>query len=182
VLAGRLLAGRLTRARLEPVLGVVAAGLVGLLVLTATRPSAPPSPHPDVAAVLRAHGLRYGLAGFWSASSVTAQTGDQIQVRPARMYHEGVVTTLSESDATWYDPGQHDANFAVAGRYRRCGGTCLTVAGLTKTFGPPAVTYPVGQNFVLVWHKNLLPQLRTLYWCQGWPWKTQSPAFTAPCQ
>jgi hypothetical protein len=181
VLAGRVLAGRLTRARLLPVLSIVAAGLAVLLVAAAAAPSRPPAPRPEVAAFLQAHNLRYGLAGFWNASSITAQTGDHVQVRPARMYRNRLVTTLSESDATWYDPSRHDANFVISSRRQRCSGPCLTAGGLAKTFGPPAATYRVGKYLVLVWDKNLLPQLRTLHWCRGWPWKNPAPAATAPC-
>jgi hypothetical protein len=183
VLAGRLLGGRLLRAGLVPALAVVLACLVGLLAQVALTPPAPVTGRDLIAPFLRAHDLKYGLAGFWNASTITVQTGDHIQVRPARMYRNRLVTTLAESDASWYDARQHDANFVIASRYQNCGGLCLGAAGLRKTFGPPAATYAVGTRYlVLVWDKNLLPQLRTLYWCYGWPWKTPGQAVTAPCR
>jgi hypothetical protein len=183
VLAGRLLGGRITRARLVPALAVVLACYIGLLAHVAITPAAPRTSRDLLAPFLKRHDLTYGLAGFWNASVLTVQTHDHIQVRPARMYHNRLVTTLSESDATWYDPQLHDANFVISSRYQNCGGLCLNRAGLIRTFGPPAVTYNVaGKYYVLVWDKNLLTHLRTLYWCHGWPWKTDGPAVTAPCK
>ena len=34
-----------------------------------------------LAAWLQAHGLTYGIAGYWNASDVTVQSGDRVQVR-----------------------------------------------------------------------------------------------------
>jgi hypothetical protein len=184
VLAGRLLGGRVTRAGLVPALAVVLACYVGLLTQVATTPPAPAASRDLLAPFLQAHDLNYGLAGFWNASVITVETHDQIQVRPTRMYRNRLVTTLSESDASWYDAQLHNANFVISSRYQHCGGLCLSQAGLRKTFGPPAATYQVdGKYLVFVWNKNLLTQLRTLYWCQGgWPWKTPGQAVTAPCR
>jgi hypothetical protein len=157
--------------------------MVGLLTQVALTPPAPPTSRDVLAPFLRAHDLKYGLAGFWNASIITMQTDDHIQVRPARMYRDRLVTTLSESDSSWYDAQLHNANFVISSRYQNCGGLCVSVGGLRKTFGPPAVTYSVGHRYlVLVWDKNLLTQLRTLYWCHGWPWKTPNRAATAPCR
>lgn len=118
--------------------------------------------------------IRWLVRNAWHTSPVGLRSA------PDTAYHEGVVTTLSESDATWYDASQHDANFAIAGRYRRCGGTCLTVAGLTKTFGPPAVTYPVGQYLVLVWHKNLLPSSAPCTGAKAGPGRPTAPPSPPP--
>jgi hypothetical protein len=183
VLAGRLLASRLSRAGLVPALALVLACYVGLLTHVAVTPPAPGTSRNLLAPFLKAHDLNYGLAGFWNASTITVQTDDHIQVRPARMYRNRLVTTLSESDASWYDPQLHNANFVISSRHRHCAGTCVNLAGLRKTFGAPAATYVVGGKYlVVVWNKNLLAQLRTLYWCHGWPWKTPGQAVTAPCR
>jgi hypothetical protein len=38
-------------------------------------------PAVPLAAWLKAHALRYGIAGYWDASAVTLQSGNQVQVR-----------------------------------------------------------------------------------------------------
>ena len=53
------------------------------LVYDASRP-APFSPNQRVANWLGAHHLRYGLASYWEASSVTLDSGDDVRVRPVR--------------------------------------------------------------------------------------------------
>ena len=106
-------------------------------------------------------------------------SGDRIQVRPVRSFQARIVTTLSESSASWYDPHQHYANFVITRRHWTCSGVCVGGRALMMSFGPPAATYRVGPYAVLVWNKNLLARLRTLTWCnEGWPWNT--PALPCP--
>jgi hypothetical protein len=182
VLAGRLLGGRLLRAGLAPALAVVLACSAWLLYTNAVKlPAKASTPQQQVASWLEAHHLSYGLAGFWNAGSVTVDSGNRIQVRPTRMFRDRLVATLSESDAAWYDPKLHAANFVIASSWGACGGTCLSQGDLVKTFGPAVATYQVAGYQVLVWDKNILQHLRTLNWCHGWPWNTPDKASPTSC-
>jgi hypothetical protein len=182
VLAGRLLTGRLTRDGLVPALSVVLVCYAGFLVGTAAQPAAPPSPQQALATWLRAHHLTYGMAGFWNASAVTVASGGHVQVRPVLSLNHQIATTLSESDASWYRPRLHDANFAIASKFRYCEGSCLTRADLRRNYGPPAATYQFDSYYVLVWNKNLLRNLPTYYWCGNvWPWNTPTTPTLTPC-
>ncbi len=151
VLAGRLLPGALVRARLIPALAAVLACYSIFLLYDATRP-APFSPNQRVATWLAAHHLRYGLASYWEASSVTLDSHDQVRVRPVRTAGPHLVLTHWNAATSWYDPHRHDARFVI---FRYCHG-CLSMAGLTQAFGRPAHVYRVVRYRVLVWNKNLL--------------------------
>jgi hypothetical protein len=151
VLAGRLLAGWLTKVRLIPALAVVLACYAMFLAYDASRP-APFSPNQRVANWLGAHHLRYGLASYWEASSVTLDSGDYVQVRPVRTQRGKLLLTHWNAAASWYDPRLHDARFVI---FRHCEG-CLSMSGLRQAFGPPARVYRVVRYLVLVWNKNLL--------------------------
>ncbi|HET7017469.1 MAG TPA: hypothetical protein VFI65_26340 [Streptosporangiaceae bacterium] len=151
ILAGRLLTDWLSKAKLIPVLAAALA-LYGLcLTYNASRP-APFSPNQRVANWLGAHHLRYGLASYWEASSVTLDSGDYVRVRPVRTEGSHLLLTHWNAAASWYDPRLHDARFVI---FRHCTG-CLSLASLRAAFGPPARTYRVVRYLVLVWNKNLL--------------------------
>jgi len=177
VLAGRVLGGRLLRAGLVPALAAVLACYIGILATDAARPPAR-SEDQLAASWLEAHRLTYGLAGYWEASSVTADSGNRVRVRPVRMFDHELVTTPWETDASWYIPQRHDARFVIWAPRTNCVNVCLSIADLRRQFGPPAMTYRVGRYRVLVWRKNLLTNVKTLSWC-GYAWAWSSPA--RPC-
>jgi hypothetical protein len=145
---GRIAGARRTRAVLA------AAVLAGLLPLAAaaTRTPATPASVP-LAGWLRAHGLRYGIAGYWDASPVTLESGNHVQVRavtPAgRVYHW-------ETNTGWYDPSRHDATFAIAGPPHAWPTENLTVTDLERHFGRPAAIRPVAGREILIYRANLL--------------------------
>ena len=151
VLAGRLLTGRLITGRLIPALAALLACYSLFLAYDATR-QAPFSPNQRVATWLTAHHLRYGLASYWEASSVTVDSDNYVQVRPVRTVTGGLLLTHWNAETSWYDPRLHDARFVI---FRYCEG-CLSLAGLRSIYGPPARTYRVVHYLVLVWNKNLL--------------------------
>ena len=151
VLAGRMLAGRLIARRLVTALAVVLACYSAFLLYDATRP-APFSPNQRVATWLTAHHLRYGLASYWEASSVTVDSDNYVQVRPIRTTTRALLLTHWNAEESWYDPHLHDARFVI---FRYCKG-CLSLATLRSVFGPPAHVYRVVHYRVLVWNKNLL--------------------------
>jgi hypothetical protein len=164
VLAGRLLGGTLARARpLIPVLVLALGCYAGIEVHNTIQPR-PSDPNAQVAAWLTAHHLRYGLGDYWNANAMTVDGGNRVQVRYVSRIGGKLFQRPWESDSSWYDPAQHDATFLVT---PGPAGTCSpgTPAGweaaARATFGRPAGTYQVAGFTILVWHKNLLPDVAT---------------------
>jgi hypothetical protein len=164
VLAGRLLAGTLARARvLIPALALVLGCYAGIEVHNTVQPR-PSDPNAQVAAWLAANHLRYGLGDYWNANAMTVDSRNQVQVRYVSRIGGKLVQRPWESESSWYDPAQHDATFLVTpGPASAC--SPRTPAGweaaARATFGPPSGTYQVAGFVILVWHKNLLPELST---------------------
>jgi hypothetical protein len=157
-------------------LAVLAAGLAALLPLAAAAAALPSVTPPAVqlAAWLKAHGLRYGIAGYWDSSAVTLQSAGQIQVRavvswkdrpvapgepPARIWGPGKISPFYwETQASWYDPAEHDATFVIAnGQYPDS--APLTSAEVRHAFGPPAAVYHVAGRAIMIYRTNLLDRL-----------------------
>jgi hypothetical protein len=158
-LAGRILPQRLVTARLLPLLGVV---LVGYMLTLLHGVVQPPVPTQDqqLASWLAARNLRYGLGGYWEASSVTLASDQFVQVRPIDMAPGHTVGAYPwESEASWYDPALHYANFVIIDPGSPSYHVDGTAWMVTNTFGQPAETYGVGSYEVLVWDRNLLTGL-----------------------
>jgi hypothetical protein len=161
VLAGRLLGGPLVKARLVPVLAL---GLACYLVILAHNVvQLPPNdPNGQLAAWLQANHLRYGLADYWNANTVTLDSRDQVQLRYVSRVGDKLVKRPWETKGSWYDPAQHDATFLVTpGPVKACtaGTQARWQAVATTMYGPPSATYKVDGFTVLVWDKNLLSRL-----------------------
>jgi hypothetical protein len=141
---------------------VAATGLIALLSLAtaATRPPMSPASAP-LAAWLEAHGLRYGIAGYWDASVVTLQSGNRVQIRAVDPYwniggHPGLNIYVPgwESNDLWYNASRYDATFAVADSHGR-----YPAADFEHVLGKPAATYRVASWLVLVYRANLLQRI-----------------------
>jgi hypothetical protein len=147
--------------------GLTAAALVAVLPLAAAA-TLPPVTAPAVplAAWLKAHGLSYGIAGYWDASAVTLQSGDQIQVRAVARYSDLITGFYIaaydwETKAGWYDASRHDATFVIAnGHYPDS--ASLPAADVVWYFGRPAATFRVAGHEILVYQTNLLERLGRL--------------------
>ena len=174
VLAGRLLADRLTAARLAhvlvPVLAVALLGYGLALVYDAAQPPVP-AQNARLTAWLGRHHYDYGLAGYWYGNGVTLTSGARVRVRPV-CYGRGRFTTERwEAQTSWYDPGLHRADFLVMNPRGGYGGLhSLSDGGwaschppsyrqVVAAFGRPAHVYRVGPDKVLVWDRNLLARL-----------------------
>ena len=186
VLAGRLLSGRLAAARtplasqppsqppasrplpapaalvrrLAPArplaaLSVVALAYLANLGYAAAHPPMPQQNH-QLADWLAAHHFRYGIGASWVGSDITIASGGRVALRPMAWQAGGIGHSEWESKASWYDPRQHDANFAVL-----VGDPPdPAMAPVQATFGPPARIYRVGTYTVLAYPGNLLSRLR----------------------
>jgi hypothetical protein len=160
VLAGRLLPPVLIRARMVPALALVLAGYLVSLGLAVATPSVPPMGQ-RLTTWLTEHHLRYGLGTYWQANIVSLTSSEHVMVVPVSVNDAGVVVHDQwESKASWYDPRQHDANFAVQLQQPGSLPAFLPRSALQAAFGPPAKVYKFGPYTILVWRKNLLTQLK----------------------
>jgi len=147
-------AARLAAARPLAALSVVALAYLANLGYVAAHPPMPQRDH-QLASWLAAHHLRYGIAASWLGSDVTIASGGQVALRPMAWRAAGIGRSEWESNASWYDPRRHDANFAVlVGDPPN-----PAMSPVRATFGPPARTYRVGPYTVLVYSSNLLSRL-----------------------
>jgi hypothetical protein len=157
VLAGRILGGPVVRARLVPAL---AAALVACAVALGyhAAPSAVPPKNQPLASWLTARHLSAGLSpDYWVANSTTLDTGGRITVRQVSLGHGTAARPFTWGfKAAWYDPQTARAGFLVTsdsspGSWREAA---------VRAFGPPAqVLHPAGYT-VLLWHANLLADIR----------------------
>ena len=133
--------------------GLVAIGALLPLIAVAAGPPAA-SPTAPLSAWLKAHGLTYGLAGYWNSSVVTLQSGNQVQVRAVIMDGRQVIRYDWETNTSWFDASRHDATFLI---------TDLAGNGLSPSaesyFGKPAKIEHVAHWAILIYPKNLLEQV-----------------------
>jgi hypothetical protein len=146
------IAGRLTALAAT---GVAAVAALLPLSVIAAQPTAVP-PWGGLANSLQAHGLRYGLAGYWDGSAVTLQSGNQVQVRTVMVTGHTITPYPWETNTLWFEPSRHYANFVIIDLNNHDLGTFAA-----RYFGKPASTYRVGKNWeILIFNKNLLKEVK----------------------
>jgi hypothetical protein len=165
-LAGRVLGGPLAGAwhraghraghSTWPLLGAWAAIVLAVSVppLVTARPAAPGNA--ALAAWLEHHGLRSGIGQYWQANSVTLDTSGAVTVRGMWDYGPGggIRPYPWEEDTSLLDPRHNYANFVIAAAR-----SSLTLPSIERRFGRPVRAFRVGTFLVLVYGKNLLPDL-----------------------
>jgi len=162
-LAGRMVAGTLSRARLVPALAAVLAVYAVGVVRVASLPAVP-AQNQAIAGWLAARKLSYGLGGYWMANTITLASGGAVRVVPVKS--EGTVWPFAWEDSPgWFNPARHVANFLVlpsdgAGASPGPGQNPPTAAAAVATFGQPARVYFLADYTVLVWTSNLLAAMR----------------------
>ena len=140
----------------------LAAGILVLAGYTAgfgyelAQPSAP-SANVPLASWLEAHHLTYGLSGYWTSSSVTVDSSDQVQVRALMQFT--MQRDLWMSNIDWYNPKLHYANFIVLDSQPGYFSHWEPRALIKKYFGTPARTYHTGPYTIMVWNRNLLKSI-----------------------
>ena len=132
---------------------LVLAGYAAGLGWEVTQP-ARPAANTSLASWLLDHHLTYGLSGYWTSSSVTLDSGNQVQVRALKQFT--MQADLWMSDQAWYDPQTHYANFIVLDSKPGFFSHWEPLALIKKYFGTPARIYYAGAYTILVWHRNLL--------------------------
>jgi hypothetical protein len=145
----------------------VALGVAVVLVLVpwaaAARQPVARSEAVPLATWLTAHNLRYGIGGYWDASSVTVQSNNRVLVR-AIISHGGLRAGpyYWETKKDWYSPALHRATFAIANNNTKFPDD-YTTAKMEHFFGRPARIYVVAGREILVYRKNLLAVLGRPY-------------------
>jgi len=171
VLAGRTLARKASCTRADLAAGAVAAraarkarvlvpamaAMLGLYLASlgwAAAQPAMPAANAQLAAFLEAHGLTYGISGYWQASIITLDTSGAVTVRavlPGTLQRD-----WWESKHSWYVAGTNTATFLVtenlAGFYNYWEPNPRPVTWI----GLPAQIYSLPPYTVYVWNQNLL--------------------------
>jgi hypothetical protein len=158
VLAGRLLAGSLARARLEPALAGVLACYVAALGYGAAQPAVPDNEQP-VISWLEAHDLHTGLGTYTEANLITLDSGGRVAVRTPSWETTGAVPRLYESKASWYNPQLSYANFIISNTADSGGTSVVPGEDIIAFAGRPARTYHYKTFTIMVWNTNLLADL-----------------------
>ena len=159
---GRELAGKRARAVRA---GQAVAALAGAAVLAGfltglareARHPAEPAQNTQLASWLADHHLSYGLGGYWESSIVTVDTGRRVQVRALMQFT--MQRDLWESKYAWYVPRGQYANFVVFESLPGFFYHWEPRALVHRYFGDPARTYNFGPYTVMVWNRNLLPEI-----------------------
>jgi hypothetical protein len=162
VLAGRLLAGdllrfRLLRASLVPALAVALACYTAALGFDVAQHDVPAWDQ-SLADWLVAHDFKYGLSTYYEGNVTTVDSGGRVHLVAVHWEADKSVPRAYQSEASWYDPRQHYANFVVNTGLDRPK-AIIPSGDLRKAFGRPAKVYHDGPYTILVWNKNLLADL-----------------------
>jgi len=146
--------GRLARIAVLPALTALLACYCAMLGFAAAQGQTPPA-NAALAVWLQQHGLRSGLAGYWEASVVTLETGGGITMGSVTPLRDGKLAPRHwEQDMRIFDPATHRADFVVLAP-----DSPMSESDVLRTFGPPARVYRYETYTILVWSKNLLPDL-----------------------
>lgn len=133
--------------------GLIAIGALLPLTAAAAQPAAV-VPTAPLSAWLKAHGLTYGLAGYWNSSVITLDLGNGVQVRAVVIDGRQVIRYDWETNTLWFDASRHDATFVI---------TDLAGNGLSPSaegyFGKPVKIEHVAHWAILIYQKNLLEQV-----------------------
>jgi hypothetical protein len=165
LLGGRLLAGEAVQARLRPMAVPVAAAVAlaltcyaAALGFAAVQPAAP-ARNQVLADWLVAHHLDTGLGVYTEDNVTTLESGGRLLLITPSWERTGAAPRAYQSEASWADPRLHYANFVV-NTFVDGPRSDIPYRDLLAAFGRPAATYRVGPFVIMVWHKNLLDDLR----------------------
>ena len=159
VLAGRVLADRLTQARLLPALTVVACGYLVALGYGVRLPQVPAHDQ-ALAPWLRAHHLTAGFANYSEAAAIELVSRGTISVTVPWFHPDYVIRgLLFEEKASAFDPRRHYANFVVTTMQDGPAGY-IHPSWVSRAFGKPAHIYHYQAWTIITWNKNLLDEIR----------------------
>src|SRR3984957_8342939 len=158
VLAGRMLAERLTAARLLPVLAAVGCCYLVALGYGVSRPQV--AAHDQALSQwLTEHHLTTGLSSYADGNSLILDSHGSLQVYAPFWTATALRAGTHETKASQFDPSLHDADFVIS---TSVNGPAfyLPPARIIRDFGQPARTYRYGVWTIMTYHQNLLAELR----------------------
>src|ERR1700722_379749 len=158
VLAGRVLAERLTAARLLPALAAVGCCYLVALGYGVSRPQV--AAHDQALSQwLTEHHLTAGLASYADGNSLILDSHGSLQVYAPFWTATALRAGTHETKASQFDPSLHDADFVIS---TSVNGPAfyLPPARIIRDFGQPARTYRYGVWTIMTYHQNLLAELR----------------------
>lgn len=130
-----------------------AAGIASVAVFATGFGPGAVSDQETLAGWLKAHGLKYGVAQYWDAASVTADSGNAVGVRPVTPWPQSrYIVYAWYIDTRWYDPKAHDARFFIADEAL----PGYHVSDVEAAYGKPQAIYHVANRDILVYQANLL--------------------------
>jgi hypothetical protein len=137
-----------------PALTALLACYCAMLGFAAAQQQTPPA-NAALAVWLQQHGLRSGLAGYWEASVVTLETEGGVTMGSVTPLRSGKLAPRHwEEDMRFFDPATHRADFVVLAP-----DSPMSESDVLRTFGPAAHVYRFETYTILLWSKNLLPDL-----------------------
>jgi hypothetical protein len=159
VLAARVLAKRLTQAKLLPALAVVACGYLVALGYGVRQPQVP-AHDAALAGWLSAHHLTAGLGTYAVGGSVELASHGTVMVGVPFLHHDYASSgTLFEETAANFDPRRHYVNFVVTTK-QDGPSFYIEPRWFIRIFGKPAHTYHYEVWTIMTWNKNLLDEFR----------------------
>jgi hypothetical protein len=138
---------------LVPALLTVFGTYLASLGWAAAQPSVP-AENSQLGAFLAAHGLTYGIGGYWQSSIVTVDTSGAVTIRAVLPGTEQRDWWMSKH--SWYDSSVHSANFLVTENLAGFFNFWEPNPQVVSSWGQPARIYTVGPYTVYVWNKNIL--------------------------
>jgi hypothetical protein len=158
VLAGRLLAGHLTRIRMLPALAAAGCCYILALACYVSQPSV--AAHDQaLSGWLARHHLTTGLGSYAEGNSVVLDSGGAVHLYAPGWFAGRVVPGWHEAKASDFDPKAHDANFVVT-THQDGENFFIPTTWIIRAFGEPARIYHYRAWTIMTWRKNLLTELR----------------------
>jgi hypothetical protein len=142
--------------RVKPVLVLLVCAVIGASVIPKMARSRMALPVADLDIFLVDHHLVNGYGPYWLASITTVHTQGVVTIRPVISPNNDYIQPnywLAEND--WF---ASPATFVVFGRDDSFN---ITIDTAIKTFGKPDNAYKVDNYTVLVWKRNITPELRS---------------------
>ena len=128
--------------------------LISLALIPPLSLTKPEIPGAKLTSFLMDRHLTHGYSQFWLASSTTVRSKEMVNISPVLSRGTYVVPFHWLSDEKWYT---NEANFVVVDNVKNIFNVNLTAA--VNTFGVPDETYRVDDYTILVWNKNISPNL-----------------------
>lgn len=158
-LAGRMLTGPLIRMRRQWLIAVALAGYA-IALASGLAQTAHPQANTGLGHWLTEHGLTSGIAEYWAADSLIADTGGAVQMAAVEPRGKRLYPNLWEVDTRWFNAGSSYADFMILSPPSGSDPHPVTEPEAVAALGAPWHVYSYGRYKIMVWQKNLLQIIR----------------------